>query len=475
MVNSNARTAIVVGSGPNGLAAAITLAQAGLTVTLYEKNEVIGGACRSSELIKLGFLLDVGSAVYPLAIASPFFKEVPLEEYGLRWIEPAASLAHPFDDGTAVLVSKSIAETVSMLDSSDAKIYQNLMNSLVNQWEEIITEVMQFPRFSVHHPFSLFRFGRYALHSVTGFAEHLFNGARTKAVIAGLGVHSVMNLEQRASIAAGLILAIAAHTTGWPLPEGGSQSIVNAMASYLTKLGGNIITNCDVKSLRQLPPHQLLMLDITPKQFLDIAGRELPDSYKRQLKNYSYGPGVFKVDWILDGPIPWKAKDCQMAGTVHIGGYLEEIASAERDIWQGHHTEKPFILLAQPSLIDKTRSKGTGHIAWGYCHVPNSSSFDMTERIESQVERFAPGFKDRIIARNVMFPSDIQKYNANCIGGDITGGAQSLRRMIFPRVSYETPLKNIFLCSATTPPGPGVHGMCGVRAAMKAIKNIGLA
>jgi phytoene dehydrogenase-like protein len=474
MVSSNSRAAVVVGSGPNGLAAAITLAQAGLTVTVYEKNKVIGGACRSSELIKPGFLHDIGSAVYPLAIASPFFRELSLEKYGLRWIIPPAALAHPFDDGTAVLLVRSVSETASMFDSSDVKAYQNLMNPLVNQWEEIVTEVMHFPRFPIHHPLSMFRFGQLALRSVTGLAEHLFRGARAKAVIAGLGVHSVMTLEQWASTAAGLVLAIAAHTAGWPIPEGGSQIIANSLANYLIKLGGNIITDYNVKSIGQLKPYPLIILDVTPEQFLEIAGSELRDSYKHRLKNYKYGPGVFKVDWILDGPVPWKAKECQMAGTVHIGGYLEEIAFAENVIWQGHHPEKPFILLAQPSLFDKTRSKGTGHIVWGYCHVPNSSTFDMTERIESQIERFAPGFKDRIIARNAMFPPDIQKYNPNCIGGDITGGAQSLRRMILPKISHETPLKNVFLCSATTPPGPGVHGMCGVRAAIKALKNTSL-
>jgi phytoene dehydrogenase-like protein len=473
MFDSMSRSAIIVGSGPNGLAAAITLAQAGMNVTVYEKNDVIGGACRSSELIKPGFIHDVGSAVHPLAIASPFFKKLPLEENGLRWIVPAAALAHPFDDGTAVLLYKSVADTASMLDSSDVKAYQNLMNPLVNQWEEIVTEVMQFPRFPIHHPLSMFNFGRRAMCSVTGLAGNLFNGAHARAVIAGLGVHSVMSLERPASIAAGIVLAMAAHTAGWPLPEGGSQNIANAMASYLTKLGGNIITNHKIQSLDQLPPYQLLILDVTPKQFLDMADPELPESYKRRLKNYSYGPGVFKVDWILDGPIPWKAQECQTAGTVHLGGYIEEIAAAERAIWQGCPPEKPFVLLAQPSIFDRTRSKGAEHIVWGYCHVPNSSSFDMTERIELQIERFAPGFKDRIIARHVMFPSDIEKDNPNCIGGDITGGAQSLRRVISPRVSYETPISNIFLCSSTTPPGPGVHGMCGVRAAELAIKNVG--
>jgi phytoene dehydrogenase-like protein len=475
MFDSKAGPAIVIGSGPNGLAAAITLAQAGLPVTVYERNEVIGGACRSSELIKSGFLHDIGSAVHPLAIASPFFRKLPLEEYGLKWIVPTAALAHPFDDGTAVLLNRSVAETASMLDSADGKAYQRMMNPLLSHWEELVTEVMQFPRFPMHHPFMMLDFGQRALCSAKGLAEKLFKGTRARAVIAGLGAHSVMSLERRASIAAGLVLAAAAHTTGWPLPEGGAQEITNALASHLTKLGGSIITGNEVQSLEELPPYQLLMLDVTPKQFLSLADQQLPDFYKRRLKNYKYGPGVFKVDWILDGPVPWKAKECQTAGTVHLGGCLEEIAAAERDVWQGRHSEKPFVLLVQTSLFDQTRVKTTGHIVWGYCHVPNGSSLDMTRRIEAQIERFAPGFKDRIIGRHVMYPSDLQKDNPNCIGGDITGGAQSLRRMVFPGVSHETPINNIFLCSATTPPGPGVHGMCGVRAAHLAARKLGLA
>ena len=345
---------------------------------------------------------------------------------------------------------------------------------MVNRWEELVVEVMQFPRFSIRHPFLTLNFGRRALYSAAGLARNLFDGTRARAVIAGLGAHSVMDLKRPGSAAVGLILAVAAHTTGWPLPEGGSQRITDALASHLTELGGSIITTTEIKSLEQLPPSKLVMLDVTPKQFLSMAEQQLPDTYKRKLQNYKYGPGVFKIDWILNGPVPWKAKECHSAGTVHIGGCLEEIAAAERDVSQGRHPEKPFVLLSQPSLFDRTRVNGTGHIVWGYCHVPNGSSFDMTERIESQIERFAPGFKDRITARHTMYPSDIQKDNPNCINGDITGGAQSLRRMVFQEVSYETPINNIFLCSATTPPGPGVHGICGVRSAQFALRKLNL-
>ena len=466
--------AIVVGAGTNGLAAAITLAQAGLPVTVYEKNEVIGGACRSSELIKPGYIHDISSAVHPLAIASPFFRKLPLEENGLKWIVPEASLAHPFDDGTAVLLHSSVATTASMLDEADEKAYRRLMDPLVNRWEELVAEVMQFPRLLVRHPFLMLHFGRRGLLSATGLARSLFSGVRARAFLAGLGVHSVMSLERPASIAAGLILAVAAHTNGWPFPEGGSQRITNALVRHLTELGGSIITDTEIQSLEQLSPYQLLVLDVTPQQFLNIAKQYMPEPYKRKMRNYRYGPGVFKVDWILDGPIPWKAKDCQTAGTVHLGGCLEEIVAAERDVSQDRHPERPFVILAQPSLFDETRVKGTGHIAWGYCHVPNSSTFNMTERIESQIERFAPGFKDRILARHVMNTADLEKDNPNCIQGDITGGVQSLKRIVFPEVSYETPISNVFLCSATTPPGPGVHGICGFRATQFALRKLNL-
>ncbi len=465
--------AIVVGAGPNGLAAAITLAQAGLPVTVYERNEVIGGACRSSELIQPGYVHDIGSAVHPLAVASPFFRKLPLEENGLKWIVPGAAMAHPFDDGTAVLLKSSLSETASMLDRADEKAYRKLMELLVTKWDELVNEVLQLPRFTIRHPFLMLNFGRRALLSAKGLARRQFSGARARAVIAGLGVHSVMDLNRRGSIAAGLVLGAAAHAIGWPIPEGGSQNIVDALAGYLRELGGKIIRDTEIKSLEQLLPYRLVMLDVTPRQFLGMAEQHLPDSYKRKLRNYKYGPGVFKVDWILDGPVPWKAEECRDAGTVHIGGSLDEIVAAERDVWQGEHSEKPFVILTQPSLFDSTRVDGEGHIAWAYCHVPAGSSLYMTERIEAQVERFAPGFKERIIARCVMDTSEIEKDNPNCISGDITGGAQSLRRTVFPEVSYETPINNVFLCSATTPPGPGVHGICGYRAAHLALKKMG--
>ena len=471
MPDSKHSSAIVVGSGPNGLAAAVTLAQAGLPVTVYEKNGMIGGACRTEELIQPGYLHDVGSAVHPLAIVSPLFRKLPLAEYGLKWIVPPASLAHPFDDGTAVLLGGSVGQTASLLDAADRNSYKKLMAPLVRHWEEIVVEAMKFPQIPLRHPFLMLNFGRHALCSAAGLARSIFVGGRARALLGGLGIHSVMNMESSGSVAAGMVLALAAHTTGWPLPEGGSRSITKALANYLIKLGGKIVTDYEVKTLEQLPPDHLLMLDITPGQFLKMAERRLPDSYKRRLHNYRYGPGVFKVDWILDGPVPWKARECRTAGAVHLGGLLEEIQAAETAVWEGRHPEQPFVLLAQPSLFDRTRAVGDGQIVWGYCHVPNGSTLDMTGRIEGQIERFAPGFKDRIRSRRVMSPADFQADNPNCVGGDITGGRQSLRKMVFPEISWKTPLDNVFLCSSSTPPGPGVHGICGSRAAQAALKR----
>ena len=466
--------AIVVGAGPNGLAAAVTLARAGIPVTVYERNSRIGGACRSAELIKPGYLHDIGSAVHPLAMASPFFRKLPLHNHGLKWITPTAAVAHPFDDGSASLLIRSISETALMLDSYDRKRYEKLMSPMVENWQDIVNEIMCFPRITPFHPLTLFRFGYHAIRSAVGLAESVFKGPRARAMIAGLGAHSVMSLEQRGSAAAGLMLAIVAHTTGWPMPEGGSQGITGALSTYLVKHGGTIITNNEIRSLDQLPPYKLLMLDVTPRQFLNITKQRLPASYRRKLDNYYYGPGVFKLDWILDGPVPWKAKECLDAGTVHIGGNLEEIANAEYTVWNNQIPEKPFVILTQPSLFDNTRTQGSDHIVWAYCHIPKDSTFDMTGRIEAQIERFAPGFKDRIIARSTMYPSDMERDNPNCVGGDITGGRESLRRLLFPEVSYTTPLGNVFLCSASTPPGPGVHGMCGERSATLAIKKLKL-
>ncbi len=465
--------AIVVGSGPNGLAAAIALAQAGLEVTVYEKHGIIGGGCRSLELIQKGYIHDICSTVHLQVKLSPFFQKLQLEEFGLRWITPPFALANPFDDGTAVIVSQSMSESVATLDSIDRTAYSRLMSRPVNQSQELMDEIVRFPCIPMQQPLLMLNFGRRALTS-TELARSLFKGKRARALIAGMGAHSGMALEQRGSFASGFLMAITAHSDGWPFPVGGSQKTVDALAGCLTKFGGMIVTSYEVKSIEQLPKHDLVMLDITPWQFLKMAEKQLPSSYISKLKKYKYGCGVFKCDWILDGPIPWKASECCKANTVHIGGYLEEIAAAEREVNQQKHSEKPFVILTQPSLFDRARASGDKQIAYAYCHVPNGSNFDMTERIEAQIERFAPGFRDRIIGRHTMSTADFERHNPNCVGGDFLGGAQSLQKLILPPVSYETPIKNAFLCSSSTPPSPGVHGMCGFRSAQTAIRKLGI-
>ncbi len=467
------KTAVVVGSGPNGLAAAIALGQAGLEVTVFEKHEKIGGGCRSVELIRKGYIHDVCSTVHLQVKLSPFFRQLPLGDFGLKWVTPPYALANPFNDGTAAVVSTSMPETLASLDTVDAVRYEKLMSPLVRQSKELMDEIMGFPKIPWQHPLMMLNFGLRALTPTTKLATSLFKGKRARALLAGMGAHSGMALEKMGSFASGFLMSITAHADGWPFPEGGSQKTVDALAGYFTeRLEGKIITGCEVESLSQLAHYDTVLLDLTPLQFLRMAGNSLPGSYAAKLRDYKYGCGAFKCDWILDGPVPWKAKECYKANTVHVGGYLEEIAIAEREVVQQKHPEKPFVILTQPSLFDKTRTSDDEHIVYGYCHVPNGSTFDMTERIETQIERFAPGFTDRIIGRHTMSTADLEKYNPNCIGGDFLGGAQSLQKLIFPRISYETPIANTFLCSSSTPPSPGVHGMCGVRAARAALRKM---
>jgi len=468
--------AIVVGSGPNGLASAITLAQVGLSVAVFEAKETIGGGCRSMELTLPGFVHDVCSAVHPLALDSSFFRSLPLESYGLEMIQPMAPLAHPLDDGTAVILERSIEATAAGL-SIDAKAYRKLMTPLVANWDKIAGFIRAPLRpQSVLHPFARVNFGLKAIRSARGLAESLFKGERASAIFAGMCAHSMMSLEQPSSAAAGLLLAIPGHTVGWPIPRGGSQMIVDALAAYFLSLGGEIITGVEVKSIDALPPATVILCDITPRQLLRIAGDYLPNSYQRQLRRYRYGPGIFKIDYALDGSIPWKAKECLRAGTVHIGGTFSEVAASERAVTQGEHPEKPFVLVAQQSLFDPTRAPEGKHTAWVYCHVPNGSTFDMTERIESQIERFAPGFRDCILARSTMTSLEVERYNANYVGGDISGGIMDLRqyytRPTIRPIPYTTPAKNIFICSSSTPPGAGVHGLCGYFAARAALRHL---
>src|SRR2546429_3973009 len=475
MSSRHAYDAIVVGAGPNGLAAAITLARAGRSVLVLEAKDTIGGGCRSMELTLPGFVHDLYSAVHPLALDSSFFHSLPLEQFGLEMIQPMAPLAHPLDDGTAVILERSIEATAEGL-SIDAKAYRKLMTPLVANWDKIAGFIRAPLRpQSVLHPFARVNFGLKAIRSARGLVESSFKGERAPAIFAGMSAHSMMSLEQLSTAAAGLLLAIPGHTVGWPIPRGGSQMIVDALAAYFLSLGGEIITGVEVKSIDALPPATVILCDITPRQLLRIAGDYLPNSYQRQLRRYRYGPGIFKIDYALDGPIPWKAKECLRAGTVHIGGTFSEVAASERAVTQGEHPEKPFVLVAQQSLFDATRAPEGMHTAWTYCHVPHGSTFDMTERIEAQIERFAPGFRERILARHVFTPADMERYNANYIGGDINGGVQDLwqlfTRPTFRLVPYTTPAKNIFICSSSTPPGGGVHGLCGYFAAQAALRS----
>ncbi|HEX9134992.1 MAG TPA: NAD(P)/FAD-dependent oxidoreductase [Ktedonobacteraceae bacterium] len=468
--------AIVIGSGPNGLAAAITLAQAGLAVAVFEAKETIGGGSRSMELTLPGFVHDVCSAVHPLAQDSSFFRSLPLERYGLEMIQPPAPLAHPLDDGTAVMLERSIEATAAGL-GKDAQVYRKLMTHLVAHWDKIedVVRGPLRPQFMLH-PFARANFALKALRSARALTETLFEGEQAPAIFAGMSAHSMMSLEQPATAAAGLIMGILGHTVGWPIPRGGSQKIVDALAAHLLSLGGEIITGVEVKSIDALPPASVILCDVTPRQLLRIAGDLLPSGYQRQLQRYRYGPGVFKIDYALDGPIPWKAGACLRAGTVHIGGTFLEVAASEHAVAQGEHPEKPFVLLAQQSLFDPTRAPEGKHTVWAYCHVPNGSTFDMTERIESQIERFAPGFRDRILARSAMTSLDVERYNANYVGGDINGGIQDLwqffTRPTIRTVPYTTPAKNIFICSSSTPPGGGVHGLCGYYAARTALRHL---
>lgn len=468
---TSTKHAAVIGSGPNGLAAAITLLKAGLPVTLYEESRTIGGTCRSQELIEEGSLHDLGSAVHPLAMASPFFKDLPLHQYGLQWILPSAALAHPFDDGTAVLLTPSIHETASMLEGSDGRSYKRLMGQLVEEYEKLVTEVMSFPRFKVKYPKTMMTFGLRALYPVVHLARKYFINPKARALLGGLGAHSIMNLYHPFSAAAGILLGVLAHTTNWPLPKGGAQSLANSLGEYFTRNGGTIKTSTKIDSLSQLSSWNLVFLDITPGQFLDLGESDLPPLYTRRLREYKYGPSIFKMDWILKEPIPWKARDCHLAGTVHLGGTLEEIVEGEREVFKGEHPTNPYIILVQPTLFDRRRTERDHELVWAYCHVPYRSSYNMTEIMENQIERFAPGFKESIKARSITTPLDLQRVHPNCIGGDISGGVQSIRRLLLPTISYKTPLSHVFLCSSSTPPGPGVHGMCGERAVKYALRR----
>jgi phytoene dehydrogenase-like protein len=465
--------AVVVGAGPNGLAAGIVLARAGRRVTLIEGAETVGGGCRSEELTLPGFVHDPCSTVHSLALISPLLSTLPLAKHGFELAHPAAPLAHPLDDGSAVMLERSVEETAAGL-GPDARAYRRLFEPLVRNADELMREILG-PLRPPRHPLVLARFGAVALRSATGFTRSRFEGERARALIGGCCAHSMLSLRTPASASFGIVLALSAHRVGWPVARGGSQRLADALASHLRSLGGEIETGRWVESLDEVAGAGATLLDVTPRQLLKLAGHRLPDRYAGRLARYRYGPGVFKLDWALDGPIPWSAAEAARAGTVHLGGRLDEIAASEEAVSRGEHAARPFVLLVQPSLFDPTRAPAGKHTAWAYCHVPNGSSRDMTEAIEAQVERFAPGFRDLVIARSAMGPAEVERRNPNYVGGDINGGIQDLRQL-FTRpvarpVPYSTPVKGLYICSSATPPGGGVHGMCGAFAAGAALRS----
>jgi phytoene dehydrogenase-like protein len=463
--------AVVVGAGPNGLAAAITLARAGCSVLVIEAKDTVGGGTRSAELTLPGFVHDICSAIHPLGVGSPFFRDLPLEQFGLDWVFPTAELAHPLDDSPTVIIERSVKTTAESL-AGDGRAYRLILGPLVGQYDRILREFLgplRLPRY----PLTLAHFGLLALWPASTLAKLAFRDARTRAVFAGMAAHSIMPIEWPTTAAFGLMLTILAHAVGWPMARGGSQKIGDALAVYLGSIGGKIETGRPVQTLDELPSAKVLLLDITPRQLIRIAGHRLPSRYRNALERYRYGPGVCKIDYALDGPIPWRDPECLRAATVHLGGTLAYISAGERAIWRGEHPEKPFVLLAQHTLFDPSRAPAGKHTAWAYCHVPHGSTVDMTAQIEGQIERFAPGFRERVLARHVRTAEQYEHYNANYIGGDINGGVQDFgqlfTRPVARLIPYSTPLKGVYLCSSSTPPGGGVHGMCGYFAAQAAL------
>ena len=469
---SNVVDAVVVGSGPNGLSAAIAIAQTGRKVIVFEAAPSVGGGCRSAELTLPGCVHDVCSAVHPFAVVSPFFQSLPLAAHGLEWITPPVMLAHPLDDAPAACVYRSVERTADTLER-DASAYRCLIGPLVESWPSIADSILgplRWPR----HPLRLARFGVRALQPATSFARRTFAGAQARALFAGIAAHGMIPLEKSPSAGIGLALNLTGHISGWCLPRGGAQTIANALATYLASLGGEIVTGRPITSIEELPPAKAVLCDLSPRPLVHVAGDRLPPRFRRALLRYRYGMGAYKVDWALDGPIPWVDEACTLAGTVHLGGTLDEIAAAERFTWEGRLVDRPFVLLSQPTVFDSSRAPDGQHIAWAYCHVPNASDADMLPLIEQQIERFAPGFRNRVIARAIRRPADLERDNPNFVGGDIASGATTLGQL-FTRPTwrtYSTPVRGLYICSAATPPGVGVHGMCGYFAAQRALREV---
>lgn len=465
--------AVVVGAGPNGLAAALTLAQAGQSVLVVEACETVGGGCRSAELTLPGFTHDICSAVHPLGVASPFFRSIDLSA-DVDWVYPEVELAHPLDGGQAGALYRSIERTAAGL-GADGPAWRSTFAPLVADIP-LLTDLLLGPLRIPRHPLAAARFGLSGLRSADGLARSRFRNAPARALFAGMAAHTMLRLEQPATAAFGLVLGSFAHAVGWPVARGGSQAIVDALAARLQALGGEIRTETRVTDLGDLPASKVILLDLTPRQALEIGTARFSRIYRQQLTRFRYGPGVFKIDWALDAPVPWQAEACRKAITVHVGGTLDEISAAEAAVNRGVHPQRPFVLLSQPSVYDSSRAPAGNHTLWAYCHVPHGSTQDMTERIEAQIERFAPGFRSHILARSTLNALQMQQYNANYIGGDINGGIQDIRQLFTRPVPRRTPYitsnADIFLCSSSTPPGGGVHGMCGYQAALAALRRL---
>lgn len=466
--------AVVVGAGPNGLAAAVRLAQAKRSVLVVEASETIGGGTRSGELTLPGFVHDLCSAVHPLAVGSPYFRTLPLAAHGLEWVQPELPLAHPLEDGSAAVLQRAVSATAERF-GPDRRAYERLMGPLVARFEDLAADflrpILRWPR----HPLVMARFGWRSFRSAAGVAHAWFRTEQPQALLAGLAAHSFLPMEQVPSAAFGLVLAMAGHAVGWPVARGGSQRIAEALAGVLRSLGGQIETGRRIERLEELPKTQILLFDLTPRQLLRLIGDRLPATYRKRLERFRYGPGIFKLDYALSAPIPWRAAECCRAGTIHVGGSFAEISAAEAAVSRGEVPERPFVLLAQPSVCDSSRAPKGRHTAWAYCHVPAGSNFDMTGRVEAQIERFAPGFHDCVLARRTMGCAELERKNANLVGGSIDGGAtdwwQLLARPVLRPTPYRVPIAGVYLCSASTPPGAGVHGMCGFHAAEAALRE----